>query len=359
MEKYQHPTSPIEFTETLGDTREPRRWCLAAMRARSRESSSVQLTGEEVAHVLSLEEVRLALKESFGVTFSADKERHYKEQIVQLTERVAELQTIVDRANTPGRSISFLEHDLNCQKAIWALFDKDMSFGQIRDEIERLVKADKNIRRVGTDGHPHTKADEVVTQALKRPNLAAALSLVATWDNERAVRQALRNVGPDNRKDTSHGGLWDTTFEHLFTRVLDAWPELAVVRITLREHSQVAETLWQLLDDIDSLGDAIKPSGMTGYTAFYERACNIARRRHEFLKSDGNRLTWPDGDKSERKSNYTFEKTPEYDPSIYAKHEDLRCSVAHALAGEGFVSMFPENAEIPRFIRRVDRFAER
>ena len=48
-----------------------------------------------------------------------------------------------------------------------------------------------------------------------------------------------------------------------------------------------AETLWGLLDDIDTLSDAIKPSSEEGYKAFYDGALKTAEKRHDVLVSDG------------------------------------------------------------------------
>lgn len=345
-----NPTSPIEFKATLGETRETHYWYLAASRAASREKVTVQLTGEEVANILRLDNVRAALKECFGVTFKADAEAHFKETIVQLTERVAELQRVCDAHQRPG---ALGDHDAKCQLEIWGMFDKEMSFGQIRDEIARLLKHDKNIQRVSTEPGHVTKFDEALTMALREPTLADALSLMATWDNERAIRQALRNAGPDNREEGGDGGLWTTTFKYCFTRVLDVWPELSLARLRLRRRSRIAESLWQLLDDIDSSSDSIKPDEIIGFRLFYRRVLAIAERRHAFLKSDGNKLTWPDGEAIERKARDTFEEMPEHDPAIYAKYADLKFTVDRALRGEQFMAQFPGNADLGRQIAKV------
>jgi hypothetical protein len=44
-----------------------------------------------------------------------------------------------------------------------------------------------------------------------------------------------------------------------------------------------AEQLWQLLDDIDTLGDALRPE----QTPYFDAVERLHRRRHEILKSDG------------------------------------------------------------------------
>lgn len=38
-----------------------------------------------------------------------------------------------------------------------------------------------------------------------------------------------------------------------------------------------------ILDDIDSLSDAIRPASELGYKAFYHAAMNLARKRHLFV----------------------------------------------------------------------------
>lgn len=48
----------------------------------------------------------------------------------------------------------------------------------------------------------------------------------------------------------------------------------------------IAEQLWQLLDDIDTLGDAMKPE----HTPYFERVCQIVSKRHQLLRSDGHKL---------------------------------------------------------------------
>ncbi len=54
----------------------------------------------------------------------------------------------------------------------------------------------------------------------------------------------------------------------------------------LHKWSLAAESLWQLLDDIDSLGDAMHPELTPYFMAVQARAS----RRHEWLETDGYRL---------------------------------------------------------------------
>lgn len=56
-------------------------------------------------------------------------------------------------------------------------------------------------------------------------------------------------------------------------------------------HQNIAEQLWQLLDDIDTLGDSMKPE-QTPYTVAVN---HLVAKRHQLLKSDGQKLYWPHG----------------------------------------------------------------
>lgn len=55
----------------------------------------------------------------------------------------------------------------------------------------------------------------------------------------------------------------------------------------------IAEALWQLLDDIDTSSDVIKPSTEAGYKAFYNSTMTRVDRRFQQLTSDGYNLYLP------------------------------------------------------------------
>lgn len=61
--------------------------------------------------------------------------------------------------------------------------------------------------------------DEAVARACAESTLADALSWIAIWDTERAIKQAIlwKETGVST---ASHGGGWDTCFKYLFERVL-------------------------------------------------------------------------------------------------------------------------------------------
>lgn len=49
----------------------------------------------------------------------------------------------------------------------------------------------------------------------------------------------------------------------------------------------IAESLWSLLDDIDTASDIFKPSDEISYKAFYQYAMKQASKRFIHLESDG------------------------------------------------------------------------
>lgn len=56
---------------------------------------------------------------------------------------------------------------------------------------------------------------------------------------------------------------------------------------------EIAATLWELLDDIDTASDIFKPSDETGYRHFYEYAMKKSEARHATVTSDGYDLYLP------------------------------------------------------------------
>lgn len=52
-------------------------------------------------------------------------------------------------------------------------------------------------------------------------------------------------------------------------------------------YKDIAEKLWDLLDEVDTLSDIIKPNGENGYKCFYNNAMRICSKRHDLLSSDG------------------------------------------------------------------------
>ena len=59
------------------------------------------------------------------------------------------------------------------------------------------------------------------------------------------------------------------------------------------QYLTAAERLWQILDNIDTLSDMIKPTGLKGYAAFYKGVMTRVRERFNILVSDGYTLQLP------------------------------------------------------------------
>lgn len=55
-----------------------------------------------------------------------------------------------------------------------------------------------------------------------------------------------------------------------------------------------AERLWQIIDNIDSLSDAVKPTNLLGYAAFYKGVMARVGERFKLLTSDGYALRLPE-----------------------------------------------------------------
>lgn len=54
-----------------------------------------------------------------------------------------------------------------------------------------------------------------------------------------------------------------------------------------------AERLWQIIDNIDSLSDMVKPTDIRGFAAFYNGVMARVGERHKLLVSDGYTLQLP------------------------------------------------------------------
>ncbi len=63
-------------------------------------------------------------------------------------------------------------------------------------------------------------AEQAIERALQEPTLAKALVWIAVWETERVVAQALEWQRTGVRT-ASHGGAWETCFDHLFALVIE------------------------------------------------------------------------------------------------------------------------------------------
>jgi hypothetical protein len=77
----------------------------------------------------------------------------------------------------------------------------------------------------------------------------------------------------------------------------------------------IAEGLWALLDDIDTLGDSIKPQA----TAYFRAVERIHKKRHGFMTSDGYTLTPAERHPPERTA---AEVLAEFRAHIQREHRD-------------------------------------
>jgi len=219
------------------------------------------------------------------------------------------------KGSPPSSPLRWFEHVARCDEALWTdrptQLEKDealrvgagwtggvklktlflmfpgMEMPAVLDEIQRLQRSDRNVTRLGQE-HVLIKWDEYRDRALQQPTLVDALAMVSVWDTENAVHQAMRNA-PEEKRILPHGALWETHSASYIGEVLDRWkgPLLAT------QPTPVAHKLWDLLDDIDSASDAIKPRDLDGYRRFYSRALDTAKKRHTLLVSNGYALTEP------------------------------------------------------------------
>ena len=67
--------------------------------------------------------------------------------------------------------------------------------------------------------------DEAVRRALEKPTLTDALTSIAVWECERAIKQSKSGyVGPDGKQ-------WDTCFKFCFSRVMREWKKKEYVHV--------------------------------------------------------------------------------------------------------------------------------
>jgi hypothetical protein len=88
--------------------------------------------------------------------------------------------------------------------------------GSVQFSASTLDKAVK-MARPGREAVPQGFV-EALQRALAQPTLELALSFICTWENERAVDQAINRPGTG-----SNGARWDTCFDHCVREVLKGW----------------------------------------------------------------------------------------------------------------------------------------
>jgi hypothetical protein len=77
---------------------------------------------------------------------------------------------------------------------------------------------------------------------------------------------------------------------------LESWIRRGLVTVASSlplDWEATAKALWQLLDNIDTLSDSVKPNPLTWET-YVRRVDALVQKRHKLLKSDGYNLTKPE-----------------------------------------------------------------
>jgi len=85
--------------------------------------------------------------------------------------------------------------------------------GQIQERDNYIKRTQEKIHNINVK-----KIDEAVNKACSEPTLLEAFSWIAIWENDRAVKQALKG-----EKDPFSGSLRETCFLHCFKAVMEQW----------------------------------------------------------------------------------------------------------------------------------------
>jgi hypothetical protein len=315
-------------------------YSLAAVTEDDKGYSVHKLTREEFAKVLALPEVApLAMG--------------------PLANRVAELQAIVDKRKDERK-------DEREWDSIQELFHPDMNIVDIKAAVEALLKvsaaAKDHMRRTG-----HVSGDDELRHAI-------GVAYTALWEGRKTQleKDEAGEDQPEPREPTKLEALADAWWKEstkgstiitsagIWQRcALELRGAIAVGHLPKEDprdaeprairRGATAEALWQLLDDIDTLSDQIKPSELGGYQRFYQRASSIAQHRHLLLKSDGHKLMWPESNDSvERGGHPRAPVVPNDD-----KYRDLVECIEHAVGGYAWMATYPENAALARPISEL------
>lgn len=217
-----------------------------------------------------------------------------------LAERITELQAIVDKRD-------------GCEwDALTELFHPDMNVTDIVNAVKTLLGVQALAKAPGNSNSVFRTAVELCDGALwvKRPTQLEK-------DQDGATE---RPYHPNRSVDIAH---------------MDALERGA-------RRGATAEALWQMLDDIDTLSDAIKPSDLGSYRAFYERTLDIAKLRHDHLKSDGYKLIWP------MHTSNAGDSVPRE-----AMYGDLAETIENLAQGYAFEPKFKEHEEHAKVLREL------
>lgn len=152
-----------------------------------------------------------------------------------------------------------------CAARPFFLFPDSYSQRDIND-MKRFVTDDGEFAQIQELFHPDMNVPDIRVAISALQGVFAAADQIQPGNTE-AFRELKRTAANCSR------ALW----EHRPTQL----------------ETDEAKALWQLLDDIDTLSDQIKPASHGGFAIFYERVLDIAKKRHLYLKSDGYKLEWP------------------------------------------------------------------
>lgn len=270
--------------------------------------------------------------------------------VSQLAQRVAELQAIVDkRADRQWDPIVELFHpDMNVsdiQRAatkLLELFTRTQEFFRstphllmdqpVREKLGECYTALWSGRKTQLEkDEQRPTMGQAATQESARLGSELANGIVAAFWRDRYEDLKL---GLENRLAGKH-----VQPAYQENAVLLARVPHAANAIKRPDPYATAEALWILLDDISTLSDSIKPDDLESYQLFYRHAYDVAKRRHQFLASDGYRLNWPDGAVLEQRAA--------------AKLEDLAEAIESASHGYAWTCEYPENATLAKAIDQL------
>ena len=78
--------------------------------------------------------------------------------------------------------------------------------------------------------------------------------------------------------------------EEVMQRANQEWHDMYVMLKSESENYQAAaEALWQMLDNVDTLGDVYKPE----LNSYFLAVSTEIGKRFDYIDSDGHKLIWP------------------------------------------------------------------
>lgn len=264
---------------------------------------------EVVVHKLLTHELRRVLADPEVLQrFSSGPEGYPLTHVNALAQRIAELQAIVDKRKDPREWDSIQE-----------LFHPDMNIADIHAATVALILVHEKAK-LGWGGQ----------------DTSMALSMAIKNATERLWEGRATQLERDAQQPTEQAR------KEVVQATTASSPSISLDEAIKRANRRgaAAEILWDMLDNIDTLSDQIKPTDELGYRTFYQKAMNIAVCRHDVMKSDGHTLMWPDDDSVDR---------------IHARYQDLVQAVEAASSGASWSCKFPEHEWLVRGVNEAFR----